>query len=162
MIAWAVVSLASGIVGARMGSRRNCGALRAFLWGLLFPVAGLVRPLLSRRLPEINMARSPLTAAQVNELVKGSMTQARENEMLKVQIQELRERLGRLEGTPDPAQAATPAQREDATVSSDLSRAAQLAAEKRYSEKAPARAEPVREKAPKEHQELTRSSGMRR
>ena len=156
MIAWAVVSLASGIVGARMGSRRDCGAFRAFLWGLLFPVVGLVRPLLSRRLPERNMAQSPLTVAQVNELVKGSIMQARENEMLKVQIQDLRERLGRLEGTSGAAQ------QEDAAVSPDLSRAAQLAAEKRYSEKAPARAEPVREKAPKEHPEITHGRGMRR
>ena len=162
MIAWAAVSLASGIVGARMGSNRNCGAFRAFLWGLLFPVVGLVRPLLSRRLPERNMTQSPLTVAQVNELVRGSMTQARENEMLKVQIQDLRERLGRLEGTPDPAQAATPAPQEGAAVSLDLSQAAKLAAEKRYSEKTPARAEPVREKAPKERPEITHGRGMRR
>ena len=159
MIAWAVVSLASGIVGARMGSSRNCGAFRAFLWGLLFPVVGLVRPLLSRRLPERNMAQSPLTRAQVDDLIKDSVRDARENDRLRAQVKELQERLSRLEGTAAGVQTV-PTIRQAAT--SDMSRAAKLAAEKRYSEKAPARAEPAREKTPKEHPEIAHSRGMRR
>ena len=159
MIAWAAVSLASGIVGARMGSRRNCGAFRAFLWGLLFPVVGLVRPLLSRRLPDKNMAQSPLTRAQVDDLIKDSVRDARENDRLRAQVKELQERLSRLEGTAAGVQTV-PTIRQAAV--SDMSRAAQLAAEKRYSEKAPARAEPAREKTPKEHPEITHGRGMRR
>lgn len=153
MIAYAVISLASGIVGARMGSQRYCGSFRAFLWGLLFPVAGLARPLLSRRLPEKNLAdlRSPLTRAQVNGLLKDSVRDARENEMLKAQVKELQEKVSQLEGTAATARAAT-----------TVSQAAKEAAEKRYAPKETVRSEPARQRTQKASPELSRSRGIRR
>lgn len=103
MAVYAALSLASGVLGARLGSRRECGALRPFLWGLLFPVVGLVRPLLSRKVRRASARNelSPLTRAQVDELIKDSLREVRENETLKAQVAELQEKVRSLESGID-------------------------------------------------------------
>ena len=103
MAVYAALSLSSGVLGARLGSRRECGALRPFLWGLLFPVVGLARPLFSRKVRKKSSLdeRSPLTRGQIDDLIKDSLREVRENEALKAQVAELQEKIRSLESGLD-------------------------------------------------------------
>ena len=128
MAVYAVLSLSSGALGARLGSRRECGALRPFLWGLLFPVVGLARPLLSRKVRKASAQneRSPLTRAQVDELIKDSLREVRENEVLKTQVRELQEKIRSLESGLDSSR--------EESVQPAMKEAARQAVVKRFSE----------------------------